>query len=86
MSKCDHCYHRTDTWSEKLKEQGLNVCNIVLVYKANFEDIIKDQQDWFDYIDVDQIGFGWIKIGGMCYNEQPILKNVKKCKWFERKL
>ena len=61
-------------------------CRVALVPYISLEDKIKDQQDWFDYIDVDQIGFGWIKIGGMCYNEQPILKNVKKCKWFERKL
>ena len=85
MGLCDNCLYRASTWSEELNKQGYVGCKISLVPYINLDDMIKEQQDWFDYIDVDQIGFGWIKVGGMCYNDQPILKDVKKCKFYEGK-
>jgi hypothetical protein len=81
---CDDCLYRADTWSKDLMEQGYNGCKIPVVPYISLEDKIKTDQDWFDYIDVDQIGFGWIKVGGMCYNQCPIVKDVKKCKFYER--
>lgn len=84
---CDGCRFKALTWSEELTEKGFIGCAIMLDPHISLEDKIKDEQDWFDYIDTPAIGFGWIEIGGMCYNEQPILMNgdVKKCSFYEGK-
>lgn len=90
MGICDGCIFHADTWSEELRKE-YNGCTIFLIEKVSpmieqfRRDFEYDEQIIFDYIDVPQVGFGWIKTNVMAVNDQLIVKDVIKCAFFEGK-
>ena len=89
MALCEHCRRRLKPWAESLRDIW-NGCNILLdedvlsplIAEYKCEENILQELLFPDNIVADEYGTGWVTNNVQAFNNQLLIKNTIKCKYF----